>query len=379
MKLNLNLSSLRDAFTPDANKTAVKIAAQENPNTLERTNLSNNNSEAALKNLTAQFVGNTATVQKADQTVALPPLPKLPAPPLPPPPAPAARKGFFGWLERTAEKVGNAVSEGVKRVGDALQTVGTGLVSSAVGIVKNVAEGLGDVVSGAVKMLDIRPLGKIFQGDFKGAFEGYGNNLLGGLKEIGVGLVKATIQTSADALIMGVVSGLSAVQTLIGVEPKARGLKPDEIAELRKVYGDTIDYSQVRIKEGKAGLLSVFSQGGDRPFTLGNTIYMKEDKSLNTLVHEMAHVWQHQNGGTDYLTEALGAQFVGDGYDFEKGLQEGKTWSELNPEQQAEMIQTAHQQGYFNSPNARFIVNGVDYTAQLQDALVQVRSGQGAP
>jgi hypothetical protein len=50
---------------------------------------------------------------------------------------------------------------------------------------------------------------------------------------------------------------ISAIQTLVGLEPVGRKLTDDEITELRKVYGDTIDYSKVRIKEGDAGLFSL--------------------------------------------------------------------------------------------------------------------------
>jgi hypothetical protein len=79
------------------------------------------------------------------------------------------------------------------------------------------------------------------------------------------------------------------------------------------------------------------------------------------------------------MSEALMGQYIGDGYDFEKGLDEGKAWRELNPEQQAEFLQQAFLSGYFDNPGQRFVYNGTDYTDQLKAALEQVRSGQGAP
>jgi hypothetical protein len=163
------------------------------------------------------------------------------------------------------------------------------------------------------------------------------------------------------------------------VEPPGRKLTADEINTLRSVYGDSIDYSSMRIKEGNSGL---FSMSG-RAFTHGNTIYIPpEDMPLqpDLLVHESAHVWQHQNGGTDYMSEALWAQNVGDGYEFEKGIQEGKSWSQLNPEQQAELLQQAQRAGFFNATGGgTFVYNGTDYTAYLNSALSQIRAGQGAP
>jgi hypothetical protein len=260
-----------------------------------------------------------------------------------------------------AQAVGNVVKEAAVRVGDGVRSLATGVASTVVGAVRNVGEGLGTFAGG---------IGKIFKGDF-----------LDGLKQMGSGLVKTFLQTPADAVLMLGGRAVSAIQTLIGVEPAGRKLTGDEIETLRKVYGDSIDYSRVRIKEGDAGL---FSTTG-RAFAHGDTIYIpKEDLPLtkDLLVHEMAHVWQHQNGGTDYMSEALWAQYFGDGYEFEKALDEGKSWEQLNPEQQGEFLQHAQRAGFFDNPdpNRRFIAdNGKDYTAQLNEALRQVRAGKGAP
>lgn len=273
----------------------------------------------------------------------------------------SAAKAVGGAIGDAAKAVGGVVKEAAVRVGDGVRSLVTGAVSTVVGAVRNVGEGIGTFFGG---------IGKIFKGDF-----------LDGLKQMGSGLVKTFLQTPADAVLMMGGRALSAIQTLIGVEPAGRKLTGDEIATLRKVYGDSIDYSQMRIKEGNSGL---FSTTG-RAFTHGNTIYIpKDDLPLteDLLVHESAHVWQHQNGGTDYMSEALWAQQFGDGYEFEKGLDEGKSWSQLNPEQQAEFLQQAYRSGFFDStdPNRRFIApNGTDYTAQLNEALRQVRAGQGAP
>lgn len=90
----------------------------------------------------------------------------------------------------------------------------------------------------------------------------------------------------------------------------------------------------------------------DRPFTSGNTIYLKDHgpshpEHMSTLVHEVTHVWQHQHGGSDYKLEALWAQSFGEGYVWQNGVAEGKSWVELNPEQQAQLIQDAWDAGYF--------------------------------
>lgn len=281
-----------------------------------------------------------------------------------------AAKAVGGAVVDAAKAVGGAVGTAAKAVGSAAKWVGvrlfdgvrglaTGALNTVVGAFRNVGEGLGTFFGG---------LGKVFTGKFGEGF-----------KQMGLGLVKTFVQTPVDAFLMMGGRALSAIQTLIGVEPPGRKLTGDEIATLRAVYGDSIDYSSMRIKEGNSGLFSL----SGRAFTHGNTIYIPpEDLPLtpDLLVHESAHVWQHQNGGTDYMSEALWAQNVGDGYEFEKGIQEGKSWSQLNPEQQAELLQQAQRAGFFNSPGGgTFVYNGTDYTAYLNDALAQIRAGKGAP
>jgi hypothetical protein len=203
---------------------------------------------------------------------------------------------------------------------------------------------------------------------------------LKGLKDIALGEAKILVQTPVDAFLMRGGRAVSGVQTLAGIEPVSRGLSGDETAALRKVYGNSVDYSKIRIKEGDAGLLTT----SGRPFAHGNTIYMPPgslpvSQHLDTLVHETGHVWQFQHGGTDYMSEALYAQNLGDGYDWQRGVDSGKSWGNLNPEQQAQLISSAYAAGYFDNPGNGYNVGGKDYTAYLQKALAEVQAGRGAP
>ncbi len=261
--------------------------------------------------------------------------------------------------------LGGPVRAVTTRVMDAYRSMTVGIYNAGVGVVNSAIEGVDTMLNGA---------GKVLTGDFKEGF-----------KDMGMGLLKGTVQAAADAVLMVGGKAISAVQTALWLEQPGRRLTADEVAGLREIYGDTIDYDSVRIKEGFAGLFSIT----DNAFTHGNTIYIKpgdlplDPAGLDDLVaHEMAHVWQHQNGGTDYLTEAIWAQEVGDGYDYEKALDEGKSWSELSPEQQAELIQDAVlDAGFdFTDPTDKFRspANGTDYTAQLQEALAEIRAGRGA-
>ena len=278
----------------------------------------------------------------------------------------SAAGAVWGGLKSAGGAISDAAKWFAPRAWDALRGLGTGIVGAVEGVARNLVEGAGQFFGG---------IGKLFEGDFSG-----------GLKDMGMGLLKTFVQTPVDAILMVGGRVLSAIQTMTGLEPAGRELTSDEIATLRQVYGDSIDYSQVRIKEGNSGLFSLFG----RPFTQGDTIYIPKGSlplSPDVLVHEMGHVWQFQHGGTDYMSEALWAQNFGEGYDFSKGIDEGKSFSELNPEQQAELMQQAYLAGFFDptsSSYGKFIYTRpdgttVDYTAYLNDALQQVRSGQGAP
>src|SRR4051812_25976805 len=181
-------------------------------------------------------------------------------------------------------------------------------------------------------------------------------------------------------------NGVGKAREKLGIDPPPRGLKPEEVTELRKVFGNTVDYSQIRVHDNvKDGLV-----GSNRAMTLGNDIYMPGDKTSDssydsTLTHEMTHAWQGQNGGPAYAAKAVTAQLTGDGegnlkgYDWEAGIQNGKDWKGQSPEQQAELIQNAHDTGWFNNPSQPFIWNGNDYTDYLKSAVSQLQSGQGAP
>lgn len=294
----------------------------------------------------AAVVGDSFEVAKAG--IADPSLAQKPS--VLPPNKPKKRSsggGFFSWVGR-----------GLRRVGSALRGLATGVVSAVKGVVKNVVEAGRTLIGG---------IGKLFRGEWRE-----------GLRQIGLAAVKV-VQTPVDAAVMLGGRAVSAVQTVLGLEPVGRKLEANEVAALRRVYGDSIDYGRVRIKEGSAGLFSV----SGKPFTHGDTIYIP-GKSLTRplLVHEMAHVWQHQNGGTDYLSEALWAQHLGEGYDYEKVLDRGQGWRDMNPEQQARFLERAFEAGFFDEPSSGGFLNrrsGADYTAALLDALRDVRAGKGAP
>ena len=143
----------------------------------------------------------------------------------------------------------------------------------------------------------------------------------------------------------------SVALTIVGAEPPGRKLTPEERAYLERTYGDSIDYDKVRVKAG--GPLN----DAMAAHTVGNTIYMPSDdfnadgtltaEGLQTLGHETGHVWQNQNGGGDYIHDALGAQllaFLGTGnrdnaYDWRQALADGETFETMNDEQRARAME----------------------------------------
>ncbi|WP_375764865.1 hypothetical protein NR798_24415 [Archangium gephyra] len=243
-----------------------------------------------------------------------------------------------------------------------------GLVSVVLGALRN--------LWGAVKCF-ARGLGGLLTGKFS----------TGG-QELLLGVVKLVIQLPLDVLLSLGGRVLSGVQTLVGAEPVGGRLAPRQIAELRKVFGDSIDYERVRLKVGRLGLLSL----PGRPFVLGHTLYVPRDiprteaatlhLPMHLLVQEMGHVWQYQTGGTDYVCETLWSQWFGEGSDWRTALDAGRSWGELEPEQQVRLLKVAYaRSGYFEAPGQRFVDEdtGVDYTGQLARALEQLRARKGAP
>lgn len=303
-------------------------------------------------------------------------------------------KNLFSKAQNFFDGAKSFVEGAANRIVDAGRSVINGTVEGLIGFGRSVFEGVGQTLTGIGEMLNPAPLAKVLNGDFTGAWNDIQNNFSKGASDVGRGLVKATVQALADTVIVALSSGVSALQTLVGLEPPSRALNQQEIAELKKVYGDTIDYSQIRLKEGFIGANQFLA-----PHTVGNTIYIPQgwldssksdyQQRRNELItHETCHVWQYQNGGTDYISESLynqakGAISGGDrgaAYSIDASIKAGKKWSELNPEQQAHLIETAYGKGLFDNPNARFnLDDGTDITDYVRDAIKQVRQGQGAP
>jgi hypothetical protein len=203
--------------------------------------------------------------------------------------------------------------------------------------------------------------------------------VLQAIRDFFVSLGTALLGTLARAAL----SIVSTVQTALGLESQGDRLPKHARALAKKIFGDAINLSQVRIKSGFTGLFSL----SDRPFATGNTIYWKGVDPRNTamLMHELVHVWQHQNEGASAFGYALGQQVVGsitgttdDAYDWTAAVQRGLAFERMSPECQGQLIEDAVASGYFDKAEScrQFVQNGVDYTQALEHAL-EVLGGEG--
>ena len=157
---------------------------------------------------------------------------------------------------------------------------------------------------------------------------------------------------------------------------KSRELHAREVTELRKVFGDKINYEAVRIFEGTniPNLLDdigrVIKAMPARPdhvhnaITFGNFCFFgreirtdnirsfdeldrRELADMKWLVHELTHVWQFQSRGWAYLWDAWEAQrtqkeaayHYGGRQALEQRRSEGARFADYNPEQQGRIME----------------------------------------
>jgi len=178
--------------------------------------------------------------------------------------------------------------------------------------------------------------------------------ILGGLAGAAGGALLGGLLGGPIGAVVGGVTGLIG-GALLGdkATTRSRKLNPTEIAYAKDIFKDSVDYPEITITRD-----SMLATGA--PKTLGNTIHLRSDwghfkedtldltqRGLETLIHEMGHVWQYQNGGLAYIPDSLWAQLKGavSGgsrnvvYNWREAVRTGTPWEEWNPEQQAEAIE----------------------------------------
>jgi uncharacterized protein DUF4157 len=293
-----------------------------------------------------------------------------------------------------AETVGNAIEDGSYWLGGLagrIPKVGgffRGLLAWIGGMVARVATLAGSIVKAAFGIAG-GTVGGILKIVFGGIFLN-GGVVVDGLIDIGSNIAGGIIYV-AGAL-------LALVQRIFFLQGKDRALTKAERDLLHRIFQGSLGLYNVRVIEGRSGAFGINA----RPFTLGNTIYMKGTNAgtdPQTLVHECTHVWQYQNVGPRYTMDALGAQAVyHDAYDWQAEVTKGHThWKELNKEAQAELVEDGWLKGTLTSggtttvghgafydlksgthDTASFIYNGTDHTGLATDAEETLRGRTNA-
>lgn len=125
--------------------------------------------------------------------------------------------------------------------------------------------------------------------------------------------------------------------------PKAhlRYLHRAELALARPVYKDSLPWFRIQVS-GRIGF-----QG--RAYTLGRTIHVGKNffengldsspEGESTLIHELAHVWQHEHRGWSgsYLCDAAFVNLTQGVHGYVYTV--GKAWDDYNAEQQASLVE----------------------------------------
>jgi hypothetical protein len=292
-------------------------------------------------------------------------------------------------LTDIAETVGNAVEDGMDALGRlAAKVPGVGK------FLRGLAAWIGGVVARAVDLA---------AGVNKAAF-GIVAGVAGGILKLVCSLFLLNGRLALRGLIDGgasiaggviyVAGGLLAlVQRIFFLQSHERRLTKAERDLLRPVFRSSLALYNIRLIEGRSGAFGI----NNRPFTLGNTIYMKHTSPTTdpqTLVHECTHVWQYQNIGSRYTMDALGAQAIlPDAYDWQAEITNGHSrWTDFNKEAQAELIEDGWVNGTLTSggtttagrgafyelksgttDTAAFIYNGTDRTGLATAAVESLR------
>lgn len=310
-------------------------------------------------------------------------------------------------LKKAAKKVKKAVNKAADKIADVIETAGNKAQEAAKKLGNDIRDNVPIIgpAAGAV----VRWAGAITSGVMdiagtavKAAGSTIGGALAGTLLVLG-GMIKDGILTALTEFVGGVLlvigKFISIIQIAFGAEKRKRPLTEKEVFLLNYVFHKSVALYNVRVIDGASGVFDF----NDRPFTMGNTIYMKRTPASewnHSLVHETTHVWQYQNLGSSYASDALGAQqyyeHVRDtsAYDWWDPRVNGGNlvWEEWNREAQARFIEdvwingessTGGQpfvpgDGRFYGANGatvigRFLFNGTNFTPVADDAVLALR------
>jgi hypothetical protein len=285
--------------------------------------------------------------------------------------------GILLWVGHTAVDKWHAIINGMLSAGAAVVDFVAWMADRGVQVIKGVtAELIGFGVSIATLVADMlahpgnalrdlmkaldelgRTLKELVQVAIVQPTEDAARRALQALKDIGksaVEILKAAVELplSKIALLFAII--------LDWFPGTYRPLTDIEHAEAASVFGKSIDLDKVKlaVKSLPVDLIETLNHG--RTFTTMYLInFASWDKvDLDTLIHELTHVWQGLLEGPVYMIEALEAQLIGKGYNY--GYKEtfdgneygdggednlaaaGGNFGHFNQEQQAQIIMHYH-------------------------------------
>jgi hypothetical protein len=275
--------------------------------------------------------------------------------------APAAQRGLFGdiWegIRSAGEAVGGAITSAVDWLGDRAKDVGNFLSGAAnwvgerlrdasqwvINLIKDLPARLGRLavtlwegLSGVVSFIP-----EAIEALASGGISGFADWLWEKAKRGGTWILELVSR------VFDVLGGPELLEFVWHILTKARPLSGDEIAAAQEVLGPTaIRWGDVRVSQG--GLLDVvFALNNNRAFVTWHTVNLPEGETMDTVVHELTHVYQYEQVGTTYLGGAIHAQATrgDDAYNYggPDGLVEkqnnGGHFSDFNREEQAQIAQ----------------------------------------
>ena len=148
-----------------------------------------------------------------------------------------------------------------------------------------------------------------------------GEEFLNEVAEAMVELGTAILDILVATLSLGAAFLTNVVAALLNLLGTYRSLRPEEIADARMVFGNSLDYDLIFLSNEDAlnkiifGIQDFFTDNpNSRAFVTGNLInFDPSDNNLDrpTLIHELTHVWQHRELGGIYMAKALIAQGAG--------------------------------------------------------------------
>ena len=218
------------------------------------------------------------------------------------------------------------------RLTDSVQALGDGLVGIFKALRRGLAQGGAEIARG-VRLLAAgqRP----------------------GLTHVGAGIGGMT--SALLSVFIGVCSGcLQAVRDLFLVAP-SRPLYATEIAGLRTVFGNSVDYKIVRVRALRR---ATGNPAAGKAHC--NSVYIRSDMIKNgvvdlpLLVHQVAHVWQHQVGCNDLFARGLFERLKAGGDEAWTRDLPTTSFERLTTEQQAMLLEAAYRFGFFDPKSPRY-------------------------